>query len=320
MTCNSFNVQGATRGGDAIHHEELHLSRLTGCAVRPFASGRGRYPRPWPGRFRCSKTILADVRRAHRGAVVAFGHHVVVVVYAKKKKTQHARNRALRCAVLFLQGNATRTSNVTYTPPPPPVSPQQRVRVTAERLVARTRSESSSSALKVPKSSWLAHHCHWGKTTTALFQVKPRQERGFRIPHWDCRCLLHHSATRLRHHDFRPVMLADRGCVPGGIGNQGLGPGGKISSAGDSARLASLDTKLENCRFSLSAALTTSLISIRVSELLCMIRSSEDGSEYTWVAPGTHPYIASLLDIFSDLFHFHTHTHAAVRFKSPLLD
>ena len=236
----------------------------------------------------------------------------------KKKKTQHARNRALRCAVLFLQGNATRTSNVTYTPPPPPVSPQQRVRVTAERLVARTRSESSSSALKVPKSSWLAHHCHWGKTTTALFQVKPRQERGFRIPHWDCRCLLHHSATRLRHHDFRPVMLADRGCVPGGIGNQGLGPGGKISSAGDSARLASLDTKLENCRFSLSAALTTSLISIRVSELLCMIRSSEDGSEYTWVAPGTHPYIASLLDIFSDLFHFHTHTHMLL-FVSSLL-
>ena len=47
----------------------------------------------------------------------------------------------------------------TYTPPQ---SPQQRVRVrvTADRLVARTRSESSSSALKVAKSCLL--HCYCG--------------------------------------------------------------------------------------------------------------------------------------------------------------
>ena len=164
MTCNSFNVQGATRGGDAIHHEELHLSRLTGCAVRPFASGRGRYPRPWPGRFRCSKTILADVRRESNspdraamtsnrssprrscGSQTSCGGRRRCL-RRKKQKTQHARNRALHCAVLTLHHGSV-TLHIHH---------QQRVRVAAERLVARTRSESSSSALKVLKLSWLAH-------------------------------------------------------------------------------------------------------------------------------------------------------------------
>ena len=34
----------------------------------------------------------------------------------KKKKSQHARIRALHCAVLFLQENASRISNVAHTP------------------------------------------------------------------------------------------------------------------------------------------------------------------------------------------------------------
>ena len=99
---------------------------------------------------------------------------MVVVVYAKKKP-QHARSRALfaPCSPCKEMHHGSVILN-----------PQQRVRVTAERLVARTRSESSSSALKVPKSSWLAHHCRCGKTTTALLQTRPRQEREreFRIP------------------------------------------------------------------------------------------------------------------------------------------
>ena len=102
-----------------------------------------------------------------------------------RKKTISTRSKqSFACAVLSLQGNAPRISNVAHTPPIPSLNLQRRVRVTAERMVTRTRSESSSSALKVPKSSWLAHHCRCGKTTTALLQTRPRQEREreFRIP------------------------------------------------------------------------------------------------------------------------------------------
>ena len=85
----------------------------------------------------------------------------------KKQKTQHARNRALHCALLTLHHGSV-TLHIHH-------QQRVRVRVAAERLVARTRSESSS---------WLAHHCRCGKPTTALLQARPRQERerGVRIP------------------------------------------------------------------------------------------------------------------------------------------
>ena len=95
---------------------------------------------------------------AHRGAVVASGHHVVVVVYAKNNL--NTLETEFACTVLSLQGSTSRISNVAHTPPIPSLNPQQRVRVAAERLVARTRSESSSSAFKVPKSCLL--HCYCG--------------------------------------------------------------------------------------------------------------------------------------------------------------
>ena len=79
---------------------------------------------------------------AHRGAVAASGHHVVVV-YARNRNTLESEI----CLCCALPANKCITD--------------QRVRVTAERLVACTRSEESlSSAFKVPKSCLT--HCYCG--------------------------------------------------------------------------------------------------------------------------------------------------------------
>ena len=132
-----------------------------------------------------------------------------------RKKTISTRSKqSFACAVLSLQGNAPRISNVAHTPPIPSLNLQRRVRVTAERMVTRTRSESSSSALKVPKSSLLHYYCggrlHLSKPPPCS---RPDQDKrgGFRIP------LHSRAAARLCHRDFRPVALAARGCIPGEI-------------------------------------------------------------------------------------------------------
>ena len=99
-----------------------------------FQNNPGGRPESPPRRSRGFRTSCGGRRRCLR---------------RKKQKTQHARNRALHCAVLTLHHGSV-TLHIHH-------QQRVRVRVAAGRLVARTRSESSSSALKVLKSSWLAH-------------------------------------------------------------------------------------------------------------------------------------------------------------------